>query len=101
MSQAGNTPPPVLNLPFGQLRSGSEIYLTIPALQFLQTLWTAAIPNALTASTLPANPSNGQRAFISDCTLPAAGNFGAAAVGGGTNNVPVYWDAGAATWLIG
>lgn len=34
-------PPPFLNLPWGELRSGNQVYLSIPAIQFLQELWAA------------------------------------------------------------
>ena len=98
--QSGNTPPPVLNLPWGHLRGG-DVYLAVTALQFLQTLWAAAIPQPLLFATLPPNPANGQRGFITDSTVKAVGNFGTAATGGGNNNVPVYWDATAAAWIIG
>ena len=98
--QSGNTPPPVLNLPWCQIRSDG-VYLTVPALQFLQTIWTAVTPQALTFATLPSNPRNGQRAFITDSTLSALANFGATTAGGGVNNAPVYWDTTAGAWLIG
>ena len=56
------------------------------------------ITGALTFATLPATPTAGHRAFISDCNVVAAGNFGAAAAGGGANGVPVYYDG---IWRIG
>jgi len=39
------------------------------------------------------------RGFVTDSTVAASGNFGAAVVGGGSHVVPVYWDT--ATWRIG
>lgn len=99
--QAGNTPPPVANLPWGHVRQGGAVWLDITALQFLQTLWAAVVPQEFTYASLPASPANGQRAFITDSTLPALMNFGAVSSGGGTYNVPVYWDAATASWLIG
>lgn len=41
----------------------------------------------------------GARAFITNCNLTAAGNFGEIAVGGGSNTVPVYSDG--TEWRIG
>lgn len=34
-------PPPFLNLPWGELRGGNQVFLSIPAIQFLQELWAA------------------------------------------------------------
>ena len=48
---------------------------------------------------LPSAPGSPARAFVSDSSVAAAGNFGAAIVGGGTNEVPVFFDG--ATWRIG
>jgi hypothetical protein len=56
------------------------------------TLTVATLPTAATAGA-------GARAYVSDATLPAAGNYGGAVVGGGANGVPV-WTNGAA-WFIG
>jgi hypothetical protein len=53
-----------------------------------------------TVATLPTG-ADGKCAFVSDSTLAASGNFGAAVTGGGSNHVPVYYDAGASTWRIG
>jgi hypothetical protein len=57
--------------------------------------------DALTYSTLGdiGTITAGQRAFITDSDLTAAGNFGAVASGGGSNGVPVYYDG--STWRIG
>lgn len=44
-------------------------------------------------------PTGPSRAFVSDSTVPATGNFGAAVTGGGTNTVPVYWNN--LNWRIG
>jgi hypothetical protein len=44
-------------------------------------------------------PSAGARAMINDSTVTATGNFGAIAVGGGTEIVPVFSDG--VNWLIG
>lgn len=46
-------------------------------------------------------PVSGQpaRAFVSNSTVVASGNFGAAVVGGGTHTVPVFFDN--ASWKIG
>ena len=43
--------------------------------------------------------SAGARAMINDSTVPASTNFGAIAVGGGANVVPVFSDG--TNWLIG
>lgn len=34
-------PPPFLNLPWGQVRGGNQVFLSIPAIQFLQELWAS------------------------------------------------------------
>lgn len=49
-------------------------------------------------STLPviASPA---RAFVSDSSVAASGNFGVTVVGSGTHTVPVYFDN--TTWKIG
>lgn len=47
----------------------------------------------------PATGIAGARAFISDSSVAASGNFGAIAAGGGANTVPVFSDG--ANWLIG
>ena len=56
---------------------------------------------ALTVATLPAAATAlaGARAFVTDGTVTASGNFGATVAGGGTNKVPVYSDG--TSWLIG
>jgi hypothetical protein len=53
----------------------------------------------LTVATLPSATSAGQRAFVSDSTATASGNFGAIVTGSGTNKVPVYSDG--TNWRIG
>jgi hypothetical protein len=50
---------------------------------------------------LPASPTDGQRSFVTDSTVAAAGNFGAIVVGGGSNHVPVYYEAGTPAWRVG
>lgn len=51
-------------------------------------------------SILPSAAGNaGMRAMINDSTVAASGNFGAIAVGGGSNIVPVFSDGN--DWLIG
>lgn len=54
-----------------------------------------------TVSTLPAAGTigAGARAFVSDSTVAASGNFGAVVAGSGTNAVPVYSDG--TNWRIG
>lgn len=51
-----------------------------------------------TVATLPANPVNQQREWVSDGLAPV---FAAAVAGGGAVLTPVYWDNGAATWRCG
>jgi len=53
----------------------------------------------LTVATLPSATTAGQRAFVSDSTATASGNFGAVVTGTGTNKVPVYSDG--TDWRIG
>jgi hypothetical protein len=57
------------------------------------------VPKAFSALPSAVDLGPGARAFCSDSSLPAAGNFGAAVSGGGTNAVPVYSDGQA--WRIG
>lgn len=56
---------------------------------------------ALTVVTLPAagTAGAGARAFVTDATVAASGNFGATVTGGGANGVPVYSDG--TNWRIG
>jgi hypothetical protein len=54
---------------------------------------------AISLSTLGVPFINGERAMINDSTVAASGNFGAIAVGGGVNTVPVFSDG--LNWLIG
>lgn len=42
-----------------------------------------------------------RRAFCTDSSVVAAGNFGANVAGGGANLVPIYWDTNSSTWRIG
>ena len=64
--------------------------------------WTKAqtfnqpITPALTFATLPATPTAGQRAYITDAS---ATTFASVAAGGGANAVPVYFDG--TDWRIG
>lgn len=61
--------------------------------------WTvpSIVTTALTYSTLPASPTAGQRAYITDATTST---FGATVtVGGGSNKVPVFYNGSA--WIIG
>lgn len=57
--------------------------------------------HALTVGTLAtaATAGAGARAFVTDSTVAAAGNFGAIVAGSGTNGVPVYSDG--TNWMIG
>ena len=51
-------------------------------------------------ASLPAG-ADGDRAFVNNSNVVAAGNFGNAVAAGGTNHVPVYYDGGTSTWRIG
>lgn len=57
--------------------------------------------HALTVGTLAAaaTAGAGARAFVTDSSVAAAGNFGAVVAGGGANGVPVYSDG--TNWRIG
>lgn len=61
------------------------------AASFAGTLTTAV-------ASLP-TPVLTMRAFVTDSTVAAAGNFGAIVAGLGSNTVPVYWDG--VHWRIG
>jgi hypothetical protein len=69
--------------------------------KFAVTLQGYAIQAVTTVGALPtASAGNaGARAFVSDSTVAAAGNFGGIVAGTGSNTVPVYSDGGA--WRIG
>ena len=56
---------------------------------------------ATTVATLPAaaTAGAGARAFVTDSTVAASGNFGATVAGTGTNSVPVF--SNGTNWLIG
>lgn len=78
--------------------------------QALETGGASANPSWATVSTSPpattfagltATPADGQRAFITDGSVVATGNFGTVAAGGGANHVPVFWDGAGSTWRIG
>lgn len=92
--------PPVAQLPFVQ-SSPLGLVLTPPALQMLQQMWAYVSPQVVTSSTLPGSPVPGQRAFVSDSTVGAAGNYGELVAGGGTDFVSVYYDPTALAWRIG
>lgn len=56
-------------------------------------------PVTVATLTAAATAGNGARHAVTDSTVAASGNFGAAVVGGGANNVPVVVSNGA--WVIG
>ena len=56
------------------------------------------VPRNYTVATLPVAPASGAKAHVTDALGPV---FGAAVVGGGAVDVPVYYDAGAAAWFVG
>jgi hypothetical protein len=47
---------------------------------------------------LPGSPTDGLRGFITDCLTTT---FATAALGGGTNHVPVYYDSALVGWRVG
>ncbi|MGH7075945.1 MAG: hypothetical protein ACREFD_17345, partial [Stellaceae bacterium] len=57
-----------------------------------------AVPTTVAA--LPTG-YDGARHFVTDSTVAASGNFGAAVSGGGSYHVPVYYDGGTSAWRIG
>ena len=69
--------------------------------QWLLNTNNASILNpVVTLATLPsANSAPGATAMISDSNVPAVGNFGVIAAGGGSDIVPVFSDG--TNWLIG
>jgi hypothetical protein len=64
----------------------------------LKSINDIIITGQTTVSSLSSS-SVGARAFVSDSNVVASGNFGAIVSGGGTNNVPVYYDG--TNWRIG
>jgi hypothetical protein len=61
---------------------------------------SSLFPGQLSAivASLP-TPTVPTRAFVTDSTVAASGNFGAIVAGTGTHTVPVYWDG--TNWRIG
>jgi len=59
------------------------------------------ITPAKTVGTLPATPADGARSFVTDSNQTLTAGIGTPVATGGTNHVPVYYDGGAAAWLIG
>jgi len=66
---------------------------------FNPNLKTLSFPIAVLSNLGLASASPGARAMINDSTVTASTNFGAIAVGGGANVVPVFSDG--TNWLIG
>jgi hypothetical protein len=64
--------------------------------RFFQALASPAIYPASTVANLPATTVAGDRSFVTDATSIT---FRATAVGGGTYNVPVFYDGKA--WRVG
>jgi hypothetical protein len=64
-----------------------------------QAFQQTAQPNLTTTVGALPSPEAGLRATVTDSTMTAAGNFGAAVVGGSTHTVPVW--ASASAWYIG
>ncbi len=91
---------------------GADGWFALPpgiAGQVLQTGGAGANPQwAMAASAppttvagLPALPADGTRAFVTDSSVVAAGNFGAIVAGSGSSHAPVYYDGGSSQWRIG
>lgn len=53
-----------------------------------------------TVATLPTAPGDGRTGYISDSAL-ALGFGTAVTTGGGTNHLPVYYNAGTSAWMVG
>jgi hypothetical protein len=56
------------------------------------------VTGSFTVATLPTTEA-GARAFVTDGSVVAAGNFGTVVAGAGANGVPVYYDG--TNWRIG
>jgi hypothetical protein len=78
---------------------GSVVIGNINAFIFDSNSSTLTFPLTGLAGLGLASVSFGTRAMINDSTVVASGNFGAIAVGGGANIVPVFSDG--TDWLIG
>lgn len=63
-----------------------------------QRLANLAVSAPTTVAKLPGVQA-GYRAFVTDSTVAASGNFAVAVSGGGANAVPVYFDG--TVWRIG
>lgn len=64
--------------------------------KFFSTINAVTVNAPSTVSTLPANPDQGDRGFVTDATSTT---FLAQAVGGGVNAVPVTFNG--SIWVIG
>jgi hypothetical protein len=53
---------------------------------------------AYNVATLPLTPSTGMRAYVTNSSVAASGNFGATVAAGGANIVPVFYDG--TNWII-
>lgn len=74
--------------------------LGAPTLRYNSAYVRQVVYSPYTVALLPAATGNtGMRAFVSDSSAVASGNFGASVSGGGSNKVPVYCDG--TTWRIG
>lgn len=84
--------------------SGDDLALTRQSAGILKvahasgTTGGAIVTATCTVANLPTGVA-GARAFVTDATVAASGNFAVAVTGGGANNVPVYHDG--TSWKIG
>ena len=89
------------NNAFELSRAGSNINLigggNIIGAKVISSSTSITIPVAV--ANLPSAATAGQRAFVNNANLVAAGNFGATVGAGGSNIVPVYSDG--SNWRIG
>lgn len=91
-----------VNIFGGSSVSGVEGYIVIGntnQFTFDPNSGTLAFPGTGLSGLGLASALPGARAMINDSTVPASTNFGAIAVGGGTDIVPVFSDG--TNWLIG
>lgn len=86
----------------GVLRTATTKISFVPSTGVLTSVQFAGMlstPDMAVVQLPPANVANrGLRSHVTNSTVPAAGNFGATVVGGGTNVVPVFCTGTA--WII-
>ena len=73
--------------------NGSPSTRTITVNNLINSVYTP-----LTYATLPLTPFDGQRCYITNCTV---NTFGAVAANGGSYHIYVHYDSSQSAWIVG